>query len=95
MAQEDPTLQRARKHVEEVRDFYYHLMVYVFVNILMVVIDRRGGPNDGFLGLDWAFWLILFWGLGLAGHGISVFFGEYRVQKLYEKEKEREPRQPR
>ena len=89
MTHEDPALERARKHVEDVRDFFYHLMVYVFVNTLLIVIDRRSGPNDGFLGLDWAFWVILGWGLGLAGHAISVFFGEYRAQKLYEQERSR------
>ncbi len=91
MTQQDPALERARQHVSEVRDFYYHLMVYVFANALMVILDRRSGANDGFLGLDWAYWLIIGWGFGLVGHAISVFFGDYRVQRLYDKEKERDP----
>lgn len=41
MTQEDPALARARKHVKDVRDFYYHLMTYVLVNALMVIIDLR------------------------------------------------------
>jgi hypothetical protein len=90
MVQEDPALERARKYVTEVRDFYYHLMVYVLVNAMLVVIDRLGGANSGFLGLDFAYWVIIGWGFGVAGHAISVFFGEYRVQKLYEKETARE-----
>ena len=93
MAQEDPALVRAREHVTEVRDFYYHLMVYVLVNAMLVVIDRGGGANSGFMGLDFAYWVILGWGFGVAGHAISVFFGEYRVQREYEEEKERRPRQ--
>jgi len=80
---DDLLLAQVSKHVKDVRDFMYHLMVYVFVNTLMIILDRAVGPNDGFLGLDWAFWLILFWGIGLAGHAISVFFGDYRVQKVY------------
>lgn len=90
MTEEDPALVRARKHVTEVRDFFYHLMTYVFVNAILVVIDLNSGPNSGPLGLDFAFWVIIGWGLGVAGHAIFVFFGEYRVQKLYGREKSRE-----
>ena len=90
MTQEDPALERARKHVKAVRDLYYHLMTYVLVNTLMVIIDLRGGAGSGFLGLDFAHWLIIGWGFGILGHAISVFFGDYRVQKLYEREKNRE-----
>jgi hypothetical protein len=90
MTQEDPALKRARKHVSDVRNFYYHLMTYVLANALMIAIDRGTGPNDGFLGLDWAFWIIVGWGFGIAGHAISVFFGEFRVRKLYEQEKSRD-----
>lgn len=85
--QEDPALERARKHVKDVRDFFYHLMVYVLVNTLMIVIDRGSGAGEGFLGLDFAYWLIIAWGFGIAGHGISVFFGDYRVQKVYAQER--------
>ena len=87
MTHEDSALEAARKHVKQVRDFYYHLMTYVFVNALMVIIDLRVDAGGGFLGLDWAYWMILGWGLGIAGHAISVFLGDYRVQKLYEQEK--------
>ena len=90
MTQEDPALERAKRHVKYVRDFYYHLMVYVLVNAFMVIIDLRGGAGDGFLGLDFAYWLIIFWGFGILGHAISVFFGDFRVQQVYEREKERE-----
>jgi Na+/citrate or Na+/malate symporter len=89
MTQADPALERARKHVEEVRDFWYHLMTYVFVSALLVVIDLLNGTDGPFLGLDFAFWVIFGWGIGVAGHAISVFFGDYRVQKLYEQEKSR------
>jgi len=85
--QEDPALDRAKQHVKDVRDFYYHLMTFVFVNAMMIAIDLRVDAGGGVLGLDWAYWVILGWGLGIAGHAISVFFGDYRAQKLYEQEK--------
>jgi hypothetical protein len=79
----DPALEQAREHVKAVRDFAYHLMTYVLVNALLIVIDLRGGGEGDILGLDWAYWLVLFWGFGIAGHAIWVFFGEHRAQKLY------------
>ena len=65
-------------------------MTYVFVSALLDIIDRRSGTDEqAVLGLDWAYWVIIFWGLGVVGHAISVFFGDRKVQKLYEQEKNR------
>lgn len=84
-------LERARAHVKHVRDFFYHLMVFVFVNGLLVILDVRAGlGSQPVLGLDWAYWVILAWGVGLVGHAIYAFFDDYRVQKAYEKEQLRE-----
>jgi len=83
MTQSDPALEQAEANVKLVRDFMYHLMVYVFVCALLVIIDLRAdtGGNTVF-GLDWAYWVILFWGLAIVGHAISVIYGNRRVQKL-------------
>lgn len=89
MTETDPALEQAREHVKGVRDFFYHLMTFVLVGALLVVIDRGGGANDGFAGLDFAHWVLVFWGFGVAGHAISVFLGDYRVQKVYERTKRR------
>lgn len=91
MTQEgDPAREWAKKHVREVRDFSYHLMTFVFVNALLVVIDLRSRGASTVVGLDWAYWVIIGWGFGLVGHGISVFFGEYKVQKVYAHLRDRE-----
>lgn len=91
MAEVDGALKRAEQHVKVVRDFLYHLMVFVFVNGLLVILDLRVEAGDGAVfGLDWAYWVILFWGLGLIAHAIYAFMGEHRVQREYEKEKARE-----
>lgn len=90
MMREDPALDRARKYVKDVRDFYYHLMVFVLVNLFLVAIDLSGGAEAGLFGLDFAHWVIFGWGFGIIGHGISVFLGDRRVQKLYAEEKRRE-----
>ncbi len=73
----DPGLREAAGHRKAVRDFLYHLIVYVFVVGLMVVLDVRGGTGDGAIaGLDWAFWVAIFWGVGLAGHAVYAFLGD-------------------
>ncbi len=87
----DPALILAEKHVESVRDFFYHLMVFLVVNAVLVIVDLRETGEQAVLGLDWAYWVILFWGLGVAGHAISVFFDDYRVRKEYEDIKAHEP----
>lgn len=89
MTESDPALAQAREHVKAVRDFFYHLMTFVLVGAFLIVIDRGGGANDGFAGLDFAHWVLIFWGFGVAGHAISVFFGDYRVRKVYEQGKRR------
>lgn len=74
--------ERASKHVKAVRDFFYHLMAYAFVCGLMVILDVRAGTEDNaVLGLDWAYWVILPWGLGVVGHGISVRFDDTAVDR--------------
>lgn len=76
MQQLDDT-QREAAHRKAVRDFLYHFMVYVFVVVLLVILDVREGSGSGaILGMDWAYWVILFWGLGVAGHAIYAFMGD-------------------
>ena len=90
MRAKDPALERAERHVKVVRDFFYHLMVFVLVNALLIIIDVGGGANDGFLGLDFAYWIAVGWSFGILGHAIYAFFGEYRISKVYAEEKQRE-----
>ena len=73
------TTTNTTRHRKNVRDFLYHLMTYVFVNVLLVGIDLRAATSgQPIFGLDFAFWVILGWGFGVAGHAITVFFGGNR-----------------
>lgn len=86
MQADDGARERARQHVRNVRDFAYHLMVFVFVTGLLVILDVRGGTQaNAVLGLDWAYWVILFWGLGLVGHAVYAFFDDHRVDRIAER----------
>lgn len=91
MTQEDPALERVRRHVKNIQDFWYHFVVYVVISTLLVILDRRVDAGETFVGLDWAYWVILFWGLGVAAHAVYTFAGDdYRVDKLYAKQRDRE-----
>ncbi|NNF63202.1 MAG: 2TM domain-containing protein [Acidimicrobiia bacterium] len=80
----------AREHVKRVQDFLYHLVTYVVVNTLLIIIDLRADTaGDQIFGLDFAYWPILFWGLGVMGHAISVFVGDRRVRTLAERDRSR------
>lgn len=48
--------------------FRIHLIVYVAVNLILIVIDVWGSPDN-----LWFFWPLLGWGLGLIGHGFAVY----------------------
>lgn len=87
----DTALESAKRHLTAIRDFMYHLMVFLFVNGLLVILDVRAGAGDqAVFGMDWAYWPILFWGVGLVGHAIYAFFNEDRLDAKYEKERRRE-----
>lgn len=91
MEQMDSAYEAATKHLKAIRDFMYHLMVFVFVSGLLVILDVRAGTGgQAVLGLDWAYWVILFWGMGVMGHGIYAFLGEHRLGATGQKQQERE-----
>ncbi|MEZ5095513.1 MAG: 2TM domain-containing protein [Nocardioides sp.] len=83
MTYPDPDPSTGRDHLKAVRDFGYHLVVFLFVTGLLVVLDVRGGTQAGSVaGLDWAYWVVLFWGVGLAAHGVWAFLGDHRLGRV-------------
>lgn len=69
--------------------WYVHAAVYLVVNLFL------GAISFGF-GSKWSVYPMLGWGLGLALHGIAVFFlgaGAEVRDKLVRKERERLQRQ--
>ena len=93
---EDPAWIRARERARSQREFYRHLLVYCSMSVLLVVIDVTGGSEGAtFLGLDWAFWPIGGWGVGVLLHALRVFgprrdWEERKTAQLYQKERDRQ-----
>ena len=65
--EDDPRLREARKHVENLKAFYIHGIVFIVVMSGLFVINvATGGPW-------WVHWPLLGWGIGLAGHALTLF----------------------
>lgn len=95
-AGEDAAWTQAKARARSQREFYVHLLVYCAVSVLLIVIDLAGGSEGTtMLGLDWAFWPIGGWGLGVFLQGVRVFgfhtnWEDRKATELYEKERKRQ-----
>ncbi len=58
-------LERAATKIQA--GFYYHLAVYVSVNLLLLVISFKLTP-----GFYWVMWMAMGWGIGIIVHGLSA-----------------------
>ena len=77
--------RQAERRADMKLAFRSHLIAYVLVNAGLVAIDLFTSP-----GLDWAYWPMLGWGLGLAAHGAVTYFdGMNDRERLIEAELEK------
>jgi hypothetical protein len=63
--QQDNQAQLAEGRGTRLRDFFYHLVVYVFLMALLLLV----GAGGAFV------WLGLFWGVAVAFHAVYAYFG--------------------
>lgn len=64
--QQDNQAQLAEGRGTRLRDFFYHLVAYLFVMALLLVLSGTGGAF---------IWLALFWGVAVAFHAVYAVFG--------------------
>jgi len=71
----DRALGRARRRVARIRGFYVHLITYLVVNSLLATIDLIAGTtgDEVVIGLDWAYWSIIFWGVIVVADAVTTF----------------------
>jgi len=93
--------ERAKKRVKELKGFFIHLMVYVFVNlmitsVIVVSLMYNGSSFWDALANAGSLSTWFFWGIGLAFHAIKVFsynpffnkdWEERQIQKYLEEER--------
>ena len=89
---EQTRYQEAKKQVEEIKGFYFHLVSYFLVNAVLIVVNLLTSPE-----YLWFIWPIMGWGVGLIIHGVSVFGGlwgksweERKIKEIMEREKREE-----
>jgi hypothetical protein len=74
----------AKKRLNKLKEFYFHLAVYIVVNLLLTIITITEKYYDGVVKVIFVvdvYWVWLFWGIIVLFHGLRVFsfsslFGE-------------------
>ena len=79
--------QQALKRVKKIKGFYTHLLVYIVINLMLLVVNYKNlETNENFW--QWqTFSTALCWGIGLLGHGLSVFMPTFILNKDWEERK--------
>lgn len=91
-----PRYRNAHKKVQNIKGFYVHLLVYLFINIAILILNtRQEGLIEGLTEI-WNYSTAFFWGIGLLAHWASVFgpnvlmgkdWEERKIKEIMEKEK--------
>lgn len=86
-----PEYKKAAKRVKDIKDFYEHLQAYIFVNLILLIINLV--TYSEFL---WVAYTAVFWGIGILFHAAGVyifdgrFFGadweEKKIQEILDKQ---------
>lgn len=88
--EEQVRLERARKHVKEIKGFYKHLIAFIAVNIFLWIM-KLTDMEDGESFFEWEnFITFFFWGIGVFFHWYSVFKPNFIVGKDWEDRKIKE-----
>lgn len=97
MNEETNAYDLAYKKVKRIKGFYSHLAIYLLINTVIVGLNiSELKPGESYF--QWHnFITALCWGMGLIGHGLSVFMPQFifgkswedrKIKELMEKEKE-------
>ncbi len=88
MNEQEIKYQKAKELVADLRGFYGHLGVYVFVNLGLFLINMTMSPES-----LWFIWPLMGWGIGIVLHALRVFgrplgsnWEEKKIAELMEKE---------
>lgn len=83
---------RARARVKRLKQFYKSILSFIFVNILLVIINLITNPHH-----LWFYWVTIIWGAVLIVQAFNIFtirdvflgdeWEEKKIRKLMEKDK--------
>ncbi|MBP2132468.1 hypothetical protein J2128_000389 [Methanomicrobium sp. W14] len=82
---DDKSYRKAKRRVKELKGFYSHLSAYIFVNVILAVINYITSPGD-----YWFFWVTILWGFAVLMHAWHVFGHSKIMDDEWEEKKIRE-----
>ena len=87
---------RAKKKLDKLKGFYWHLAAYILVNLFLIVTVATNFDEDESFWQFGTFATAIFWGIGLLFHFLGVYgpdllFGknweDRKIQKYMDKDK--------
>jgi len=73
---------RARKRAKSYIGLLWHIGVFIVINAFFWILDLTTGAE----GIQWAYWITIFWGFALALHVVAYLVGESGIeQRKYQK----------
>jgi len=82
--------QAAQKRVKDIKGFYIHLVVYLFVNVAIFMVSTQDEGFINSLSRLSNYSTLFFWGIGLFAHWASVFGPSILFGKEWEERKIKE-----
>ena len=79
---------RAKKKLDKIVGFYWHLAVYIVVNAFLVILIGSN-TNEGYFSFA-SFSTAIFWGIGLFFHFLGVYGPDFLFGKNWEERKIKE-----
>jgi 2TM domain len=70
--------QQLRYRAQKISKFIYGLFVYFVVNIFLFYIDYSENQR-----IDWAFWVLFGWGIGVALQGFALIIKPNLEERIY------------
>ena len=80
----DLKYERAKEHVEKLKGFYTHFVIYLVMIPVFIFLNFRS------TGFPWAIFPIFGWGFGIAGHAMETFNYNPLLGKNWEERKMKE-----
>lgn len=71
------TEELAARRAAYLTGLIWHLGTFVIINAFFWLLDVLVGPN----GVQWAFWITLFWGLALLFHALAWFIDGRQLER--------------
>lgn len=68
---------RAHKRAEAFTDLMWHIGAFVVINAFLWILDLMTGAD----GVQWAYWITIFWGFALAFHVVAYLVGDSGVEE--------------